>query len=146
MGGRGGSSGNVLSSVRNKLEKQDWWKDTEKYERNPLRLLKSPAFMYGIEDRIGRELFNRGYHDVTDKQVKSLAKQMVVDLDKKVSKSETHQQKVESQDEYAKRYFKEHYDKNRQPREITTQTYERAQKRLQNNINSWFGRGMNKKK
>lgn len=145
MGGRGGSSGFELKSIRFKLEKQDWWKDTEKYERNPLRLLKSPTFMASVEDKIGREAFDRGF-EITKSQVKSLSKKMIIDLDKKKSKANKSSAKVESKDEYAKRYFKENYNKNRQPREITSQTYERAQKKLQKNTNSWFGRGMNKKK
>lgn len=32
----------------------------------------------------------------------------------------------------------------RQPREITSTTYKRSQKRLQKNLNCWFGRGMEK--
>jgi hypothetical protein len=35
-------------------------------------------------------------------------------------------------------------NKNKPKRNITSGTYERAQKRQRKDINSWFGRGMNK--
>lgn len=40
----------------------------------------------------------------------------------------------------AKKYFREHYDPNREQREITSSTYKRAQKRLQKKVDSWFKR------
>lgn len=46
--------------------------------------------------------------------------------------------------ERAKKYFREHYDPNREQREITSSTYERAIKRQNKKINKWFGRGMDK--
>lgn len=46
--------------------------------------------------------------------------------------------------ERAKKYFREHYDPNREQREITSSTYERAVKRQNKNFNKWFGRGMDK--
>lgn len=52
----------------------------------------------------------------------------------------------ESAEDYAKRYFREHYNPNREQREITSSTYKRAQNNLQNSVNSFFGRGMEKKK
>ena len=42
--------------------------------------------------------------------------------------------------ERAKKYFREHYDPNREQREITSSTYKRAQKRLQKKVDSWFKR------
>ena len=40
-------------------------------------------------------------------------------------------------------YFKSYRMRNRNnQREITSSTYERARKRTQRNLNSWFGRGM----
>ena len=40
-------------------------------------------------------------------------------------------------------YFKSYRMRNRNnQREITSSTYERAQRRTQRNINAWFGRGM----
>jgi len=38
-------------------------------------------------------------------------------------------------------YFNRMKNRNNQ-REITSSTYERAQRRTQRNLNSWFGRGM----
>lgn len=42
--------------------------------------------------------------------------------------------------ERAKKYFREHYDPNREQRKITSSTYKRAQKRLQKKVDSWFKR------
>lgn len=42
--------------------------------------------------------------------------------------------------ERAKKYFREHYDPNREQREITSSTYKRAQKRLQKKVDNWFKR------
>lgn len=42
--------------------------------------------------------------------------------------------------ERAKKYFREHYNPNREQREITSSTYKRAQKRLQKKVDNWFKR------
>ena len=64
---------------------------------------------------------------------------------KDITKSSTTEKK-ESTENYAKRYFREHYNPNREQREITSSTYKRAQNNLQSSVNSFFGRGMEKKR
>lgn len=54
--------------------------------------------------------------------------------------------KQQDKTEEAVRYFREHYNPNREQREITSSSYIRAQNRLNDNVNTWFGRGMSRKK
>lgn len=98
--------------------------------------------MESVKDAIGKEAFMRDY-EITTKQVNFLAEKMVRELHGKVKTAE---KKTESAEEYAKRYFREHYNPNRGQREITSSTYERAQRRLNENVDSYFGRGMEKKR
>lgn len=142
MGGRGGSGGTAIGAIRRNVESSDWWQSTKQYTKTPEKLLNSPTFMESVKDAIGKEAFMRDY-EITVKQVNSLAEKMVRELHGKVKTAE---KKTESAEEYAKRYFREHYNPNRGQREITTSTYERAQRRLQENVDSYFGRGMEKKR
>lgn len=142
MGGRGRSGGTAIGAIRRNVESSDWWQSTKQYTKTPEKLLNSPTFMESVKDAIGKEAFMRDY-EITVKQVNSLAEKMVRELHGKVKTAE---KKTESAEEYAKRYFQEHYNPNRGQREITTSTYERAQRRLQENVDSYFGRGMEKKR
>lgn len=142
MGGRGGAGGTVIGAIRRNVESSDWWQSTKQYTKTPEKLLNSPTFMESVKDAIGKEAFMRDY-EITQKQVNSLAEKMVRELHGKVKTAE---KKTESAEEYAKRYFREHYNPNREQREITSSTYERAQRRLNENVDAYFGRGMEKKR
>ena len=142
MGGRGGAGGTAIGGIRRNVESSDWWQSTKQYTKTPEKLLNSPTFMESVKDAIGKEAFMRDY-EITTKQVNSLAEKMVRELHGRVKTSE---KKTESAEEYAKRYFREHYNPNRGQREITSSTYERAQRRLNENVDSYFGRGMEKKR
>ncbi len=142
MGGRGGAGGTAIGAIRRNVESSDWWQSAKQYNKVPEKLLNSPTFMAYVKDAIGKEAFMRDY-EITVKQVNSLAEKMVRELH---GKAKTAEKKTESAEEYAKRYFREHYNPNREQREITSSTYKRAQRRLQENVNSYFGRGMEKKK
>lgn len=142
MGGRGGAGGTAIGAIRRNVESSDWWQSTKQYTKTPEKLLNSPTFMESVKDAIGKEAFMRDY-EITTKQVNSLAEKMVRELHGKVKTAE---KKTESAEEYAKRYFREHYNPNRGQREITSSTYERAQRRLNENVDSYFGRGMEKKR
>jgi hypothetical protein len=142
MGGRGGAGGTAIGKIRRNVESSDWWQSTKQYTKTPEKLLNSPTFMESVKDAIGKEAFMRDY-EITTKQVNSLAEKMVRELHGKVKTAE---KKTESAEEYAKRYFREHYNPNRGQREITSSTYERAQRRLNENVDSYFGRGMEKRR
>jgi hypothetical protein len=142
MGGRGGAGGTAIGAIRRNVESSDWWQSTKQYTKTPEKLLNSPTFMGSVKDAIGKEAFMRDY-EITEKQVNSLAEKMVRELHGKVKTAE---KKTESAEEYAKRYFREHYNPNRGQREITSSTYERAQRRLNENVDSYFGRGMEKRR
>ena len=142
MGGRGGAGGTAIGGIRRNVESSDWWQSTKQYTKTPEKLLNSPTFMESVKDEIGKEAFMRDY-EITTKQVNFLAEKMVRELHGKVKTAE---KKTESAEEYAKRYFREHYNPNRGQREITSSTYERAQRRLNENVDSYFGRGMEKKR
>lgn len=142
MGGRGGAGETAIGKIRRNVESSDWWQSTKQYTKTPEKLLNSPTFMESVKDAIGKEAFMRDY-EITAKQVNSLAEKMVRELHGKVKTAE---KKTESAEEYAKRYFREHYNPNRGQREITSSTYERAQRRLNENVDSYFGRGMEKRR
>jgi hypothetical protein len=142
MGGRGGAGGTAIGKIRRNVESSDWWQSTKQYTKTPEKLLNSPTFMESVKNAIGKEAFMRDY-EITTKQVNSLAEKMVRELHGKVKTAE---KKTESAEEYAKRYFREHYNPNRGQREITSSTYERAQRRLNENVDSYFGRGMEKRR
>lgn len=140
MGGRGGSSGlgtnKMLDLISNAVE--DEYAEYVKYERNPAGLVKSPVFMDGLKNAIGKQAFNRGY-EITIKQVDSMAQQII---DKFDSQKKSEMQKImheEAKSEEARRYFREHYNPNREQREITSSAYKRAQKRLTQNVENFLG-------
>lgn len=146
MGGRGGAGGG-LGAVRSAVERSEFWKSAKSNAYlGTEKLLKSPTFVESVKEAIGKEAFMRDY-DITQKQVDTLTDKMIRGLakGKEVPKNNTTEKK-ESAEDYAKRYFREHYNPNREQREITSSTYKRAQNNLQGSVNSFFGRGMEKKR
>ena len=134
MGGRGGAGGGI-GAVRSAVERSEFWKSAKSNAYlGAEKLLKSPSFVESVKEAIGKEAFMRDY-DITKKQVDTLANKMIKSI----------AEKKESTEDYAKRYFREHYNPNREQREITSSTYKRAQNNLQNSVDSFFGRGMKKK-
>lgn len=144
MGGRGGAGGG-LSAVRSAVERSEFWESAKSNAYlGAEKLLKSPTFVESVKQAIGKEAFMRDY-DITQRQVDNLTSKMIKGLaEKKAPKKNT--AKKESAEDYAKQYFREHYNPNREQREITSSTYKRAQNNLQNSVDSFFGRGMKKKR
>lgn len=144
MGGRGGAGGGI-GAVRSAVEHSEFWKSAKSNAYlGAEKLLKSPTFVESVKEAIGKEAFMRNY-DITQKQTDTLTNKMIRSLDKGKAPKNNNRKK-ESAEDYAKRYFREHYNPNREQREITSSTYKRAQNNLQGSVNSFFGRGMEKKK
>lgn len=144
MGGRGGAGGGI-GAVRSAVERSEFWESAKSNAYlGSEKLLKSPTFVESVKEAIGKEAFMRDY-DITKKQVDTLTNKMIRSLDKGKAPKNNNRKK-ESAEDYAKRYFREHYNPNREQREITSSTYKRAQNNLQGSVNSFFGRGMEKKK
>ena len=144
MGGRGGAGGGI-GAVRSAVEHSEFWESAKSNAYlGAEKLLKSPTFVESVQEAIGKEAFMRNY-DITQKQTDTLTNKMIRSIDKGKSPKNNNRKK-ESAEDYAKRYFREHYNPNREQREITSSTYKRAQKNLQDSVNSFFGRGMEKKK
>lgn len=141
MGGRGGAGGGI-GAVRAAVERSEFWKSAKSNAYlGAEKLLKSPTFVESVKEAIGKEAFMRDY-DITKKQVDTLTNKMI----KSIAEKKEATKKKESTEDYAKRYFREHYNPNREQREITSSTYKRAQNNLQNSVDSFFGRGMKKKR
>ena len=146
MGGRGGAGGG-LGALRSAVEHSEFWKSAKSNAYlGAEKLLKSPTFVESVKEAIGKEAFMRDY-EITQKQVDTLTNKMIRGIAEKkdITKSSTTEKK-ESTENDAKRYFREHYNPNREQREITSSTYKRAQNNLQSSVNSFFGRGMEKKR
>ena len=144
MGGRGGAGGGI-GAVRSAVEHSEFWKSAKSNAYlGSEKLLKSPTFVESVKEAIGKEAFMRNY-DITQKQTDTLTDKMIRSLDKGKAPKNNNRKK-ESAEDYAKRYFREHYNPNREQREITSSTYKRAQNNLQNSVDSFFGRGMKKKR
>lgn len=144
MGGRGGAGGGI-GAVRSAVEHSEFWKSAKSNAYlGAEKLLKSPTFVESVKEAIGKAAFMRNY-DITQKQTDTLTNKMIRSLDKGKAPKNNNRKK-ESAEDYAKRYFREHYNPNREQREITSSTYKRAQNNLQGSVNSFFGRGMEKKK
>ena len=144
MGGRGGAGGGI-GVVRSAVERSEFWESAKSNAYlGAEKLLKSPTFVESVKEAIGKEAFMRGY-DITQKQTDTLTNKMIRSIDKGKAPKNNNRKK-ESAEDYAKRYFREHYNPNREQREITSSTYKRAQNNLQGSVNSFFGRGMEKKK
>ena len=144
MGGRGGAGGGI-GAVRSAVEHSEFWESAKSNAYlGAGKLLKSPTFVESVKEAIGKEAFMRNY-DITQKQTDTLTNKMIRSLDKGKAPKNNNRKK-ESAEDYAKRYFREHYNPNREQREITSSTYKRAQNNLQDSVNSFFGRGMEKKK
>ena len=144
MGGRGGAGGGI-GAVRSAVEHSEFWESAKSNAYlGAEKLLKSPTFVESVKEAIGKEAFMRNY-DITQKQTDTLTSKMIRSLDKGKAPKNNNRKK-ESAEDYAKRYFREHYNPNREQREITSSTYKRAQNNLQGSVNSFFGRGMEKKK
>jgi len=145
MGGRGGAGGG-LGAVRSAVERSEFWKSAKSNAYlGTEKLLKSPTFVESVKQAIGKEAFMRDY-DITQRQVDNLTGKMIKSLAEKKAPKKNNTEKKESAEDYAKRYFREHYNPNREQREITSSTYKRAQNNLQNSVDSFFGRGMKKKR
>ena len=144
MGGRGGAGGGI-GAVRSAVEHSEFWESAKSNAYlGAEKLFKSPTFVESVKEAIGKEAFMRNY-DITKKQTDTLTNKMIRSLDKGKAPKNNNRKK-ESAEDYAKRYFREHYNPNREQREITSSTYKRAQNNLQGSVNSFFGRGMEKKK
>ena len=144
MGGRGGAGGGI-GAVRSAVEHSEFWKSAKSNAYlGAEKLLKSPTFVESVKEAIGKEAFMRNY-DITKKQTDTLTNKMIRSLDKGKALKNNNRKK-ESAEDYAKRYFREHYNSNREQREITSSTYKRAQNNLQNSVDSFFGRGMKKER
>ena len=144
MGGRGGAGGGI-GAVRSAVEHSEFWESAKSNTYlGAEKLLKSPTFVESVKEAIGKEAFMRNY-DITQKQTDTLTNKMIRALAEGKAPKNNNREK-ESAEDYAKRYFREHYNPNREQREITSSTYKRAQNNLQNSVNSFFGRGMEKKK
>jgi hypothetical protein len=143
MGGRGGAGGGI-GVVRSAVERSEFWESAKSNAYlGAEKLLKSPTFVESVKEAIGKEAFMRNY-DITQKQMDTLTNKMIRALTEKKTPKNNNREK--SAEDYAKRYFREHYNPNREQREITSSTYKRAQNNLQGAVNSFFGRGMEKKK
>lgn len=144
MGGRCGAGGGI-GAVRSAVEHSEFWESAKSNAYlGAEKLLKSPTFVESVKEAIGKEAFMRNY-DITQKQTDTLTNKMIRALAEGKAPKNNNREK-ESAEDYAKRYFREHYNPNREQREITSSTYKRAQNNLQNSVNSFFGRGMEKKK
>lgn len=144
MGGRGGAGGGI-GAVRSAVEHSEFWESAKSDAYlGAEKLLKSPTFVESVKEAIGKEAFMRNY-DITQKQTDTLTNKMIRALAEGKAPKNNNREK-ESAEDYAKRYFREHYNPNREQREITSSTYKRAQNNLQGSVNSFFGRGMEKKK
>lgn len=144
MGGRSGAGGGI-GAVRSAVEHSEFWESAKSNAYlGAEKLLKSPTFVESVKEAIGKEAFMRNY-DITQKQTDTLTNKMIRALAEGKAPKNNNREK-ESAEDYAKRYFREHYNPNREQREITSSTYKRAQNNLQNSVNSFFGRGMEKKK
>jgi|GEM_PF-2965445 len=144
MGGKGGAGGGI-GAVRSAVEHSEFWESAKSNAYlGAEKLLKSPTFVESVKEAIGKEAFMRNY-DITQKQTDTLTNKMIRALAEGKAPKNNNREK-ESAEDYAKRYFREHYNPNREQREITSSTYKRAQNNLQNSVNSFFGRGMEKKK
>ena len=144
MDGRGGAGGGI-GAVRSAVEHSEFWESAKSNAYlGAEKLLKSPTFVESVKEAIGKEAFMRNY-DITQKQTDTLTNKMIRALAEGKAPKNNNREK-ESAEDYAKRYFREHYNPNREQREITSSTYKRAQNNLQNSVNSFFGRGMEKKK
>lgn len=144
MGGRGGAGGGI-GAVRSAVEHSEFWESAKSNAYlGAEKLLKSPTFVESVKEAIGKEAFMRNY-DITQKQTDTLTNKMIRALAEGKAPKNNNREK-ESAEDYAKRYFREHYNPYREQREITSSTYKRAQNNLQNSVNSFFGRGMEKKK
>ena len=100
------------------------------------KLAKSTHYTYLMDSKINDIAFDEGFRDFTQKQSDFIVKKMIKELGSENPKWSP--ENVER--ERAKKYFREHYDPNREQREITSSTYKRAQKRLQKKVDRWFKR------
>lgn len=100
------------------------------------KLQKSGVFIDKMEYKIAEIANDINAPDFSIKQTNYVVKRMVKELGSDNPKWSP--ENVER--EKAKKYFREHYNPNREQREITSSTYKRAQKRLQKKVDSWFKR------
>lgn len=147
MGGRGASSGiSQMSSIIKAVRKMDFYND--KY--NPYsgeKLLNSPTFVETVKDAISKQAFNRGY-EITQKELDEASKKIILEIKPNGAhlKGRKTKKQPDKPEDAAVKYFREHYNPNREKREITSSTYIRTQNRLNDDVNTWFGRGVKRKK
>ena len=137
----------------NKVE--ELFRETDFYKRGAEQAQRAYGTHYDTSDKLAKSgdyvdrmkyqiskiaVFNDINPDFTDKQTDYIVKRMIKELGSDNPKWSP--ENVER--EKAKKYFREHYNPNREQREITSSTYERAIKRQNKNFNKWFGRGMDK--
>ena len=80
-----------------------------------------------------------------EKRVKALETMKSYIEGKGAKAPEKQMSEEEKKIEYAKKYFREHYNPNKEPREITSASYKRAQSRLQKQVDTFMGIKRNKK-
>lgn len=137
MGGRGGSSG-ISVNVNSVTAINDKIKDIDKKMQIIGKKMETQA-KYAMPGRDYDSKKSDGYYRLKSQyeNLRSMKRQ----FQDKLTASKIKNNNSEKSQKIFVNGFGE-----ATKREITSQTYERAQKRLQNNIESWFGRGMNKKK
>lgn len=138
MGGRGSAGGkmNGWGGIESKIVSK--FAETVKYGGYTSEKLKaSPTFVQSVSDAISKEAFMQD-REITTKQLNKITNRVIDRLGAKREKTprETEEQRKTRE---AKEYFKKNYNPNRPQREITSSTYERAQKWLNKDFDKWFG-------
>ena len=119
----------------NKVE--ELFRETDFYKRGAEQAQRAYGSLQDTSEKLAKiAVFNDINPDFTTKQTNYIVKRMLKELGSENPKWSP--ENVER--EKAKKYFREHYDPNREQREITSSTYKRAQKRLQKKVDSWFKR------
>ena len=138
MGGRGsaGGKGGGFGGIENEIVSD--FAETVKYGGYTAAKLKSSAtFVQSVSDAISKKAFMQD-KEITTKQLNKITNRVIDKLgakSQKVTKETEEQRKTRE----AKEYFKQNYNQNKPKREITSSTYERAQKRLNRDLDNWLG-------
>ena len=101
------------------------------------KLKKSPTFVQSVSEAISKKAFMQG-KEITKKQLNKSTNR-VIDKLGEMSQKVTQETKEQRKTREAKEYFKKNYNPNKKKRKITSSTYERAQKRLNKDVNKWLG-------
>lgn len=136
MGGRGASGGAVLTSVRSTIERSNTIQDAIRYgARSPFQ---SAAWVSNLEREISKEAFNRG-KEITIKQVDSIVSQLKTHVETERERIRTEKAEEAEKTRQAKEYFARTYNPNREQREITSSTYQRADRALRQQVDNVLG-------